>query len=102
MSSTVKYPNHPGLDLPYYVDVCESHIQAGLRSDEDSCPIALALTQAGFANVKVGNWQTEMLGQAFSNHSSVACFVEMFDELNPVSVGTLQIDYEKLMLSFLD
>jgi len=102
MSNQKFYLHHPEFNLPYFVDVTAEHIRDGISADCKQCPIALALRDAGFTNVDVGNAYTLASGLVFNHHANVGIFIESFDEHVLVEPGTLEIHYDELMMKFLD
>jgi hypothetical protein len=68
------------------VKVTKKHIQKGVRQDSACCPIALALQDAGFTKVSVGNYIVTAVHPSETNRSAFTLskycekFMNTFDD----------------------
>jgi hypothetical protein len=78
------------------VRVTKEHIQRGRRGEEESCPLALAVREAGYHGALVGElswrphpdiheWNTLQLPEAASQ------FIRLFDNNLPVKPATFRL-----------
>ena len=75
------------------IQVTRKHIKAGKMGRMTLCPIALALKERGFENVKITTETVEVDGAELTLSPSEAKFVDDFDSGKPVKPFVLHLRF---------